>query len=156
MATAREIFVALIGEGTDVWRPVEAEPVDSHGFCITGQNPDPDGEVWEFTQGELVRCEHRTFSGGSPGLVASQKLELPGLRQPFLACYDYGQGGLWAWVVAESAAQIQTAYSELSVFDRMPQWMTPAVLHGLETCDLNAILPTGLLGILTKHRRVAG
>ncbi len=152
MAPAKEILVALIGEGVDVWRPVEAERINSEAWRIIGTNPDPEGEVWEFTHGELVRCEHRTFEGGSSGLVASEKLERPGVKQPFLTCYDYGQGGVWAWVLAESADQIRHAYPELTVLDRMPSWMTPEVLRRVESCDLDASPPVGWLAILTQHR----
>jgi len=152
VTTATSILVALIGEGVDVWRPVEAEPVNSDSFRITGSNPDPDGEVWEFTRGELVRCEQRSFSGGSSGLVATEKIEHAGLKQPFLTCYDYGQGGVWAWVIAESAAQIRELYPELTVLDRMPHWMTPEVLHGLESCVIDESPPTGWLAILKEHR----
>ena len=34
MARAAEVFVALIGEGVDVWRPVEAEPVNAECFRL--------------------------------------------------------------------------------------------------------------------------
>lgn len=152
MATATEIFVALIGEGGDVWRPVQAEPVSPGCFRITSRNANPEDEVWEFTQGELVRCEQRTFSRGASGMVAADKVEIPDIRQPFLTCYDYGQGGVWAWVIAESAAKVQQAYAELTVLDRMPPWMTPEVLHRLESCDLNTTPPTGWLAILEQHR----
>jgi hypothetical protein len=39
VARAAEVFVALIGEGVDVWRPVEAEPVNAECFRIASANP---------------------------------------------------------------------------------------------------------------------
>lgn len=64
MAPASEIFVTLIGGGADAWRLVAAEPLDSEYFRITSSSPDPEVEIWEFVQGELVRCEPRVLSGG--------------------------------------------------------------------------------------------
>jgi hypothetical protein len=41
--------------------------------------------------------------------------------QVFWVLYDYGQGGLWAVVRAESVAQISTLYPSLRVFESPPQ-----------------------------------
>ena len=71
------IHVALLGEGTDCWRPVAAEHVSDDLYRITGKPPD-DTEVWEFTTGELVRCACKTLSGdfgvSNDCLVAYEKL----------------------------------------------------------------------------------
>jgi hypothetical protein len=40
----------------------------------------------------------------------------------FLSCYDYGMGGAWLYVEAESPEQIQQTYDGLTVFE------TPASL----------------------------
>jgi hypothetical protein len=58
------IFVYLLDEGTDVWRPVQAEHVSGDRYRIIGTNSDPDDEHWEFQTGEVVRCEFRDLSGG--------------------------------------------------------------------------------------------
>lgn len=58
------IYVALRDEGTDVWRPVEAEPCGADQFRIVSANPDPEDEQWEFPSGAVVRCERRKLSGG--------------------------------------------------------------------------------------------
>ena len=148
-----EIFIALIGEGVEAWRPVEAERIDNECFRISGVGRDHTSEVWEFTEGELVRCEGRTFSGGSSGLVATRKVERPSFTQPFLACYDYGQGGIWSWVEAESAAQIREAYPELTVLDRMPMWMTPEVLQSIQSRSINESSLRKWLDVLKSHRK---
>jgi hypothetical protein len=67
--TRRTIYVALLGEGTDVWRPVEAEEHRDGLFRILSENSKPDDERWEFPQGAIVRCERRSLSEG-PALVA--------------------------------------------------------------------------------------
>jgi hypothetical protein len=62
------VYVAILDEGTAVWRPVAAERVSGDVFRLTG--PVPEGEQWEFQPGELVRCDMRAFSGGERALAA--------------------------------------------------------------------------------------
>jgi hypothetical protein len=62
------VFVPLPDEGTDVWRPVVADPVGPMLFRLTG--PVPDGEVWAFEPGTVVRCYERVFADGTRGLAA--------------------------------------------------------------------------------------
>ena len=40
----------------------------------------------------------------------------------FLACYDYGQGGIWLYVEGESASDITTKYPALTIVDVLPPW----------------------------------
>lgn len=63
------IYVYLLNEGTDVWRPVDAVHIAGDSYRIVGNNPNPDDEQWEFTTGQVVSCEVRELSGG-PCLVA--------------------------------------------------------------------------------------
>jgi hypothetical protein len=60
------IYVALLDEGVDVWRPVEAQR-EGNFYRIVGSVPEP--EKWAFDPGSLVRCEQRELSEG-PTLVA--------------------------------------------------------------------------------------
>jgi len=59
------IYVKLLGEGTDVFRPVPAEKVADSVYLI-----DPSArynvadEEWEFPPGSRVRVEERKLSGG--------------------------------------------------------------------------------------------
>ena len=62
------IYLRLLGEGTEVWRPVEAEAHGSDVFRLLGA-PEP-GEHWEFPPGTLVGTEPHTFASGGTGLVA--------------------------------------------------------------------------------------
>jgi hypothetical protein len=62
------IFVALLNEGTDCWRPVEALPQIDGSYLISGAVPE--FEEWQFPPGSKVYCEQRTFSDGAGGLVA--------------------------------------------------------------------------------------
>ena len=62
------IYVALVNEGTDVWRPVEAEKVAENTFRLLGSIPSD--EDWRFRPGDLVHCEEKELSEG-PCLVAA-------------------------------------------------------------------------------------
>jgi hypothetical protein len=55
------VYVALLDEGVDVWRPVQAEHVGGDLYRLTGERPDD--EVWSFASGDVVRCKERTRSG---------------------------------------------------------------------------------------------
>jgi len=66
------IYVALTNGGTPVWRAVPAEEVAEGEFVLGGTMPDD--EHWEFEPGTCVRCEERTFSDGSRGLVAVDRV----------------------------------------------------------------------------------
>lgn len=70
------IYVALIGEGLASWRAVPAEEVAEGEFVLGGVMPED--ERWEFPPGTCVRCVERTFSDGSRGLVAVERLRAPG------------------------------------------------------------------------------
>jgi len=69
------IYVELLHEGVDVWRPVQAEPVQGALYRIVSANPDPELEDWAFASGQIVRCLPREFSGGERGLVAVEAVD---------------------------------------------------------------------------------
>jgi hypothetical protein len=68
MSERTEVYIALLDEGTDVWRPVDAEHVRDDEYMLRGAIPE--GEVREFQPGDVVHCRERTFSNGSTALVA--------------------------------------------------------------------------------------
>ncbi|MGI5146298.1 hypothetical protein ACQEVC_07880 [Plantactinospora sp. CA-294935] len=45
------------------------------------------------------------------------------MKQEFLVVYDYGTGGVWAYIVAESEEQIAQHFPELRVVSIRPGWM---------------------------------
>ena len=65
------IFVPLEGEGTSVWRPVDAFRIDDETYRIADASV-PEEEEWAFRPGDVVRVEQRILSGGA-GLVAVAK-----------------------------------------------------------------------------------
>jgi hypothetical protein len=64
-----DIYVALLNESVDVWRPVKARKIGSNVYQIT-EAEIPEGEEWEFGPGSVVNCKENTFANGSVALVA--------------------------------------------------------------------------------------
>jgi hypothetical protein len=73
MNRAQRVYVALIDEGVEVWRPVNATHVQEDAYVLGGRVPDD--EAWEFQPGELVRCRERTLSDGATALVAFARVQ---------------------------------------------------------------------------------
>lgn len=63
------IHVRLLGEGVDVWRPVEARQLSESTFKIAAE-PVPEDESWSFQPGDIVVAEHRSSSDASEALTA--------------------------------------------------------------------------------------
>lgn len=65
------VYVRLLDEGTDVWRPVRATALPDGIFQLA----EPDGydfeaEIWEFPPRAKVKCVPKKFGDGEEGLVA--------------------------------------------------------------------------------------
>src|SRR3546814_9207081 len=65
------IYVALLDEGTDVWRPVQAAQRTDGSYIILSTNGDPEDEKWQFPSGSIVQCEIKTLSGGNQLVAVS-------------------------------------------------------------------------------------
>jgi len=57
MTNVVKIYIALLDEGTDVWRPVKAEQISSNVYRILDQSYDRTTERWQFEPGDVVLCE---------------------------------------------------------------------------------------------------
>jgi hypothetical protein len=62
------IYVRLLEEGVEVWRPVTATRVGGSMYRIVGDTPA--GESWEYKTAELVWCRVRVFADETHGLEA--------------------------------------------------------------------------------------
>lgn len=62
------IFMPLLDEGTDCWRPVGATLVRSQFYKVEGEVPQD--ETWAFSPGSIVICEMRKFQSGESGMTA--------------------------------------------------------------------------------------
>ena len=81
LAEPATIFVALLDEGVDVWRPVQARPLGSGLFRIVGVEADVSDERWQFSAGAVVRCEERRFGDGTTGVAAVDQVEGAGVSR---------------------------------------------------------------------------
>jgi len=63
------IYIELLDEGIDVWRPVQSKEQPDGTFKL----PDhaPDGEKWRFPPASRVRCQRQDLADG-PALVATE------------------------------------------------------------------------------------
>jgi hypothetical protein len=62
------IYIALLNEGTSVWRPAIAQSVGDAAYRLIG--PVPQGEAWEWLPGEVVHVERRETGQGLTALFA--------------------------------------------------------------------------------------
>lgn len=62
------IYMPLLNEGADVWRPVEAVHVSGDLYRVDGNVPAD--EEWAFPRGAVVRCERTTVKEGQSDLTA--------------------------------------------------------------------------------------
>ena len=67
------IYVYLLDEGVDVWRPVFAEKIGELTYRIIDQDYDQSTEKWEYGPGEIVYCEPTKLSDGV-WLVAKHRI----------------------------------------------------------------------------------
>lgn len=77
------------------------------------------------------------------------------VKQRFLVVYDYGAGGVWAYVLAVSAADIERDFPKLKVVAEPPGWMTTeeqAKIAEEATYDLEADRSFGLLAEILDSR----
>jgi hypothetical protein len=74
-----EIYIALLDEGTDVWRPTPAKKLaDSTYLVLKPSDYDPEDENWQFPPGSTVVCEPRSTSQGV--LLTAVRLKDQGRR----------------------------------------------------------------------------
>lgn len=74
------------------------------------------------------------------------------MRTRFLVVYDYGQGGLWGYVLADSPEEITQRFPELQVVAERPDWLDEEYEAKLSADEEDIDAPgPGLLGILLAH-----
>jgi hypothetical protein len=73
------------------------------------------------------------------------------VKSPYLVVYDYGTGGIWAYVTAGSGDEIVARFPELQIVHERPHWMSDDDARHLDVLDVDA--PTGLFADLLAGRR---
>lgn len=71
------------------------------------------------------------------------------MKKRHLVCYDYGQGGLWAYVYAESPEEIKAKFRDLDIIPIPPAWLTTEKQERLRTWNVDS--PDGWLAMLAKE-----
>ena len=66
------VYMPLLGEGTDVWRPVQARRLTDGALEIIG--PMPEDEAWAYPPGSLVNVGLRCFADGKEHRVATSAI----------------------------------------------------------------------------------
>ena len=74
--------------------------------------------------------------------------------RPYLAVYDYGTGGVWACIVADSPKAIASRYPELTVFVDPPPWWNALDEQGVTTHDLEMLHETWPAGLELMPQRM--
>jgi hypothetical protein len=67
------VWMPLLNEGVDVWRPVEAEALPSGWYRINGSNEHKEDEDWAFEAGDVVVCAYRELSDGETLVVVGKR-----------------------------------------------------------------------------------
>jgi hypothetical protein len=72
MSRPVEIFVQLLDEAVEVWRPVLAERIAQDTYRISDQPYQSDSEQWEFEPGEVVTCVVRDTGEGDAVIAVAR------------------------------------------------------------------------------------
>jgi hypothetical protein len=64
------------------------------------------------------------------------------MKRPYLAVHDYGTGGVWAYVWAESAEDIEARF-DVAVVEELPTWLVGEE-RGLVSLDIDSPPPKWL------------
>lgn len=64
MTNVVRIYIALLDEGVDVWRAVQAKHLNGNIYRILNQSYDRTTESWQFEPGDAVLCEMVESSDG--------------------------------------------------------------------------------------------
>ena len=57
------------------------------------------------------------------------------MRDAYLVLYDYGTGGVWSYLRADSPQQIVERFPALKVYESPPEWMTDSDRMAIESAS---------------------
>ena len=76
------IYIKLLNEGTNVYRPVPSLKKDDNIYEVLGKDIyDSQDETWEFPPGSIVVCEWQKLSGGDCLVATFSKYRGPHHQQ---------------------------------------------------------------------------
>ena len=84
------VFMPLLQDETDVWRPIEVTPLQGALYRVEGSMPGD--ETWQFPPGSVIEIKWRKFSNGESRLVP--KGPAPTIRSIIVKQYQRSIGML--------------------------------------------------------------
>jgi hypothetical protein len=76
-------------------------------------------------------------------------------KTPHLFVYDYGTGGVWGYMAAQSVAEVALRYPRLKIVDEPPKWMDDDQLEQLRierSYDIDQEPDDFLLSVMAEGR----
>jgi hypothetical protein len=76
-------------------------------------------------------------------------------KSRFLVLYDYGQGGIWAFVWARGPREINETFRDLTIIEEQPEWMDASDVDRIEktmSFDIDSIAPSDWIARLLRVR----
>jgi hypothetical protein len=67
------IYIDVLGYSTKIWNPALAVHLHNNCYQVLESPSDSSPEVWQFKDGDIVRCENYEFAEGEIGLIAVAK-----------------------------------------------------------------------------------
>jgi hypothetical protein len=61
------IYMPLLNEGTDAWRPINGTPLQGGVYMVEG--PMPEDETWQFLPGTVIQIKWKKFADGQSKLI---------------------------------------------------------------------------------------
>lgn len=81
------------------------------------------------------------------------------MKRGFLVLHDYGMGGMWAYILAESKDQVRREFPDFKVVSERPSWMTDQVFADIKerlTLDIDEADSDIPLARILKGRHATG
>ncbi len=70
MSESETVYIKVLNERTEVWRPVECINQDDFIFLIPNDTKVPDTETWQFQPGARIQCGVRELTSNRKIIVA--------------------------------------------------------------------------------------
>lgn len=75
------------------------------------------------------------------------------MKKKFLTVFDYGTGGIWQYVYAESKEQIEQKFREITVLETPPDWWADRPMDVKREYDIDGPLDDFMSRMVqTKNR----
>jgi hypothetical protein len=73
------------------------------------------------------------------------------MKKKFLTVYDYGTGGVWQYIYAESKEQLERKFPEIEVLESLPAWWAERPINVKREYDIDGELDE-FMSLMTKQK----